>query len=389
MTPFDPNMTPEERMLADGLPPATVFRPKRPDDDHARAANDTDDKPRKKGKARARPAADPRDLDGFDLTEDGVALAFVAKHGEDLRYCHHAGSWFRWNGAIWQKDETHVAFSWARAVCREIAHGGDDRVRTTLARAAAAAAVERFAQRDQRLAVTSTTWDRDPFLLGTPGGTVDLKTGKLRPASRSDFITKTTPVAPTETADCPLWLSFLAEATGGDQALIDFLQRLAGYLLTGDVTEEMLTFIYGPGGNGKGTFLSAITAIFGTYFTNMPIEAFTAGAHLRLEYYRAQMLGARLVTASEPEAGAVWAESQLKEISGNETDISARHPSGKPFNFRPQFKVVIVGNYAPRLKGRTPSMERRLRVIPFTRTPANRDLDLKERLRPEYPAILR
>jgi putative DNA primase/helicase len=62
-----------------------------------------------------------------------------------------------------------------------------------------------------------------------------------------------------------MWLTFLAEATGGDQALIDFLQRLAGYLLTGDVTEEMLAFIYGPGGNGKGTFLGAIASILGAY----------------------------------------------------------------------------------------------------------------------------
>jgi putative DNA primase/helicase len=171
--------------------------------------------------------------------------------------------------------------------------------------------------------------------------------------------------------------------------LQSFLHRLDGYILTGDVTEEVLTFLYGPGGNGKGVFLGVLTAILGEYAVAVPIEVFTAGSRINLEYYRAQIAGARLVTASETEAQATWAESQIKELTGNEAPLSARHPYGQPFTFRAQFKITLVGNYAPKLKGRSAAMERRLRVLPFTNKPEKPDLDLKDKLRAEYPAILR
>ena len=76
-------------------------------------------------------------------------------------------------------------------------------------------------------------WDRDPFLLGTPCGTLDLRTGQLQQGKPDDGITKVVAVAPAEAADCPLWLRFLHEATGEDKELIRFLQMLAGYALTG------------------------------------------------------------------------------------------------------------------------------------------------------------
>jgi putative DNA primase/helicase len=67
-------------------------------------------------------------------------------------------------------------------------------------------------------------------------------------------------VTPAETTDCPLWLRFLHEASGGDAELVSYLQRFSGYLLTGDTREHALLFIYGPGGNGKSVFLNMVTA---------------------------------------------------------------------------------------------------------------------------------
>jgi putative DNA primase/helicase len=94
-----------------------------------------------------------------------------------------------------------------------------------------------------------------------------------------------------------------------------FLQRLTGYLLTGDVSEEKLTFLFRPGGNGKGVFIRVVTSILCDYAVSIPIEFFTAGSRLNLEYYRAKMTGARLVTASETERQTTWAESQVKEMT--------------------------------------------------------------------------
>lgn len=333
----------------------------------------------------------PIDIDpsGVELTQDGVAWAFAAQKRHRLAFDHTSQQWFYWVDGRWRIDATASAFHQVRVYCRALRDGAEDAPKD-MAKIGFVANVERAVRTDPRLAVSHEHWDKDPWLLGVPGSVVDLRTGKMQPADPSLYIRRQTAVAPAAPGtSAPLWNAFLEAATGGDKQLQTFLQRLAGYLLTGNVTEEVLTFLYGSGGNGKGVFIGAVFSILGDYAVSVPIEVFVANSRLNLEYYRARMVGARLVTASETEAGATWSESLIKELTGNEAPLSARDPYGKAFNFLPQFKLCLVGNHAPRLKGRTPAMERRLRVVPFNQAPANPDKELKDKLRAEYPAILR
>ena len=165
---------------------------------------------------------------------------------------HHAGKWFLWDGTRWRREETKLAYRWAHQKAKTLAAGTDNAKAIICAgKAAFAAGVERLAQSDRAFAVTSEIWDADPWLLGTPGGTVDLRTGKIRAAAREDYITKTAAVAPADTPDCPLWLKFLNQACVADTGLIRFLQQWCGYSLTGSIQEHALLFVHGPGGNGK------------------------------------------------------------------------------------------------------------------------------------------
>lgn len=320
-------------------------------------------------------------------SEDAVAVAFAAKFQGRFAFDHTARVWMEYDGARWRHDVTNTVFDTARRFVREMAaaqpHPNLGKIKFT-------DSIERAARTDRKMAVSHVVWDRDPWLLGVPGGVINLRSGEMIEPKPGQCIRRQAAVRPADPGtEAPLWRAFLRAATRGDDKLIAFLQRLCGYFLTGDVSEEVLTFIYGPGGNGKGVFLGAVTGIMGEYAITVPIEAFMSDSKVNGEYYRAQMHGARLVTASETEAGATWAESQLKEMSGNETPLSAREPYGKPFTFRPQFKISIVGNHAPKLKGRSAAMERRLRIIPFEQAPARPDPDLKDKLRAEWPAILR
>src|SRR6266851_6443921 len=86
------------------------------------------------------------------------------------------------------------------------------------------------------LSAISDQWDRDPWLLGTPGGTVDLGTGELRASQPEDYLTKST--AATPGGDCPLWKAKLLEICGGDGEVVGFLRRWYGYCLTGLTREE-------------------------------------------------------------------------------------------------------------------------------------------------------
>jgi putative DNA primase/helicase len=340
---------------------------------------------------KPKPAPAPTtSLDGFDLTEDGIALAFAKEHQDRLRYDHSIGKWFQWTGKAWRQDETKLAFSWARRTCRQLAKedGAEDGELRTIARASTAAAVERFAQADPALAVTSAIWDRDLFVLGTPGGTLDLRTGKLRDPTREDHITKLTSVTPSVMPDCPQWETFLEQVTAGDTALIRFLKQWCGYCLTGDTREHALLFAHGPGGNGKGVFLNTVSWIMGDYARTAAMDTFVSSQSDKHPTDLAMLRGARMVTASETEEGRAWAEARIKALTGGDT-ISARFMRQDFFEYQPQFKLTIIGNHKPVLKNVDEAARRRMNMVPFLYKPPVKDMQLEEKLRAEGPGILR
>jgi putative DNA primase/helicase len=321
------------------------------------------------------------------VTEDSAAVDFVELHRDDLRYCHSTGAWFRWNGVTWSKDDTGAAYQWARELARKRAEDLDEKKRYITSKTSFASGVERFAKVDPAVAVTISYWDSDPLLLGTPGGTIDLRTGELIESRQDDGITKLIAVAPSDDP-CPRWLRFLNETTGEDGELIRFLQQWCGYALTGLTREHALVFVYGPGGNGKSVFLNTVTGILKGYATTAAMDTFTASQSDKHPTDLAMLRGARLVTASETEEGRAWAESRIKQMTGGDP-ITARFMRQDFFTFTPQFKLMIVGNHKPVLKNVDEAARRRFLIVPFERKPENPDRELEEKLKAEAPGILR
>ncbi|OWY03556.1 hypothetical protein B6V75_08985 [Thioclava sp. F1Mire-8] len=336
----------------------------------------------------------PENFAGFPMTEDGVALAFAARNADRLRFCHSSGRWYVWTGSHWQKEESKLAFDWARQMCRtRAASEPRSAAAKALAKAATASAVERFAQADRAFAVTADLWDREHWLLGTPGGTVNLRTGELRPARQSDMITKITAATPIPLEsfdpkrDCPRWMAFLDQATGGDAGAIRFLQQWAGYSLTGDTREDALLFVHGPGGSGKSTAIVTLGDVLGDYAISMDTETITAQKHARHSTEVARLHGARMVFASETEAGRAWAENRIKQLTGGDV-MTARFMRQDDFSFKPQLKLVIVGNNKPAFSNVDGAIKRRFNVLPFDKKPASPDQGLKDALKAEFPGIL-
>jgi putative DNA primase/helicase len=320
------------------------------------------------------------------VTEDQAALRFATQYASRLAYCHTQAAWFEWSGSIWIRCKVPTAFAYARQLARELS--GHVKGGAALQKLKYMNAIETLAQRDERLAKSAETWNRDPWLLGTPVGTVDLKTGKTKVSVPDDFITRTTTVAAAAWPDCPLWINFLHEATAGDEDLIRFLQQIAGYALTGSSREQALFFIYGPGGNGKGIFVNTISAIMGDYAVAAAMNTFTATKNEKHSTDVAMLAGARLVTASETAQGQRWDQQKISALTGEDT-ISAHFMRQDNFSFKPEFTLIIVGNYKPALASVDEAMRRRVNIIPFENRPATPDRDLFEKLRAEWPAILR
>ncbi len=322
------------------------------------------------------------------LTEDWAARTFAERHSGKLLFCHDSGKWHLWTGAAWVPNRCGVAFQWARELAREMRAGEPAKTQFIVSKVSFASGVERFARSDPTFAVTIEGWDPDPWLLGTPDSTVNLRTGEVRPARREDRITKLTAVSPAAAPDCPTWMRFLDDATGGDAALIRFLQQWCGYSLTGLTREHALVFVYGPGGNGKSVFLNVLTAILGAYATTAAMDTFTASKGDKHPTDLAMLRGARLVTASETEEGRAWAEARIKQLTGGDP-ITARFMRQDFFTFTPTFKLTIVGNHRPTLRSVDDAARRRFNIVPFIRKPERPDPQLEEKLRTEWPAILR
>jgi putative DNA primase/helicase len=203
-----------------------------------------------------------------------------------------------------------------------------------------------------------------------------------------DHMTKMTAVTPG--GECPMWLAFLDRAMNSDPELIAFIQRIAGYALTGSTREQALFFAYGTGANGKGVTLNALTGMLGSYALVSGMETFTASQNDRHSTELARLRGARLVTAQETEEGRSWAEARIKALTGGDP-VTARFMRQDDFTFQPEFKLVIAGNHRPALRNVDEAIRRRFNLIPFAvKIPAEqRDKDLPEKLKAEWPGILR
>jgi putative DNA primase/helicase len=320
-------------------------------------------------------------------SEDALALKFTAAHGDRLRFVAQWNRWLLWTGARWKFEQTHLAFDLARRITRELAIAKKDR---SLGKANVVAAIERLARADRKHAAEIDQWDVDPWILNQEETTLDLRTGQSRPHRREDYVTKICAAQAAETEDCPLWQQFLTRVTAEDVELQSYLRRVAGYCLTGVTTEHVMFFLYGSGANGKSVFVKTLAAIWADYAANAPMDTFIESKFERHPTELAMLRGARLVVAQETEKGRHWAEAKIKALTGGDP-ITARFMHQDFFTFVPQFKIIVAGNHKPSLKSVDEANRRRIQMIPFTVKipPAERDLQLFDKVKPEWPSILR
>lgn len=318
-------------------------------------------------------------------SEDQLALDFSHRHADELRFCAAWGKWLYWDGTRWLPEATLQVLDLARAVAQAYAAALHDK---KLGNSRTVHGMLSLARSDRRHAATVEQFDAGHWLLNTPGGTIELPKGQLRPALREDYITKLT--AASRGSPSPLWDKFLGEIMGGDKSLTQYLQRVAGYCLTGSTREHALFYCYGTGANGKSTFLNTLAGVLGDYAQTAAMETFLFSRGERHPTDLASLRGARLVIAQEVEAGRRWNEVRIKELTGGDK-VAARFMRQDFFTFTPEFKLLLAGNHKPGLaRGVDEGWRRRLHLIPFVVTVPKdqRDRELLAKLKAEWAGIL-
>jgi putative DNA primase/helicase len=338
------------------------------------------------------------------LTDTGNGRRLVDSFGPAVRYTPGLG-WFHWDGTYWKPDVEdlemrELAKKLAPVIASEVVNYDDAEKQSEVIKWAQqaksnsrlAGAIE-SATSDPRVIVGVDTWDSDAHLLGVANGVIDLRTGELLKGRPDLYITRRAPVAYTQGMRNIRWEQFVDFATGGDKELQEWIQRAAGYSLTGLRTHDVMFLVYGPAGSGKNTFVEAIVKCMGTQQYAWPLDSSILAqgdgqAHGSDLYHWAELRGRRMVWVDELPESERMKENAVKKLTGS-SEISARSPGEKPFTFQSQAKLWVTTNHRPIIND--DAMWRRLRPIPWLKVPESSDPDLKEYIfDPEgaLPAVL-
>lgn len=355
---------------------------------------------------------DPNALaDGFPATDVGNARRLIQAWGNEFQYVP-AWGFVTWDGYRWRKDEFGAVQRFAKDAVRRMIHdAGDtlklydtDREHQNDVKAAKKLlnwaekssndrrinAMIKVAESESEVVVPHEDFDAHHHLFNADNATIDLKTGQARLPERGDYLTKHTKIRYAEGATCPMWETFLLQIMNGDLDLVNYLQRVIGYSLTGSTKEHAIWILYGTGANGKSTFLNVIDQLMGDYAGRTSARTFQREKFDNTEYEIARLQGRRFISCSEMGEGKAINEEFIKMATGEEK-VTGRAPYGRvAVEYPPEFKLMLAVNHKPEVRGQDYGIWRRLHLIPFevTFSKDKQDRLLLDKLRQEMSGIL-
>lgn len=334
-----------------------------------------------------------------NLTDMGNARRFAARYQDDVRYVQSWG-WLCWNGKIWEHDKTGTVQRKAKAVVMslyaEVADVEDPDGRKAVSKHAmkseAAAAINNMielAKSEIELVATPEEFDRNPFLFNVTTGTINLKTGELQKHNPADMLTKIAPVIYNPKAKSPLFEKFLNRIMAGNVSLVKYQQKLIGYALSGSTQEQSIHLHQGQGGNGKSVLINTYKNIFGDYAIQAQAETFEIKNNNGIPNDIARLAGSRLVIVQETQTGKRLNEALIKSATGGDT-LVGRFLHKEFFEFIPAFKIFLITNHRPVIKGQDYAIWRRMHLIPYSVTIplSEQDKGLERKLKAEFSGIL-
>jgi len=343
-------------------------------------------------------------------SEFGNARRLVDLHGPSLRCVRQTKEWYAWTGVYWRRASIaviqHLAMETILSMRDELVHMKNDEQRDAFSKFCVTSqkqsmlnAIINLASVHPSVAINASDLNSDPRYLGVANGIVDLKTGELLNPDPKRLITIITKFHYDPAATCPLFAQTVSDAFFDDDNMLAFFQRLIGYTLIGDPTEDILVIPYGNGSNGKSTILNTIRRVLdghariaqaATFLSSNDYGA-SAGAP-REDLLR--LAGARFLYVGEPEENAQLRESLIKSITGGEP-IAARGIHAKEtIEIQPTWVTWLPTNHKPIVKGADFAIWRRLMPVPFLRNFSNdpaikNDTHREHKLAAESRGILR
>jgi putative DNA primase/helicase len=314
------------------------------------------------------------------------AHALVAWTDGRIKFAPGLG-FYTWNGRTWERSEVKVRQEIHRMGAALVMAGklAESKGFTMTTRIDALMTELRSVP---SVYVAPQDFDNRPDLLSFRNGTVELRTGRLRPHAKEDMLTYCLAIEFDPAARCPRWEGFLTEIFPENADLVPYMQRLIGYGITGYTDEQCFAVLWGKGANGKSVLTDTLSTVFGTITKTTPFATFEEKQGGGIPNDIAALRGARFVMASEGESGRPMSEAVLKRVTGKDM-VSARFLRQEFFEFKPSFLLMLATNHKPKFRGQDDGLWRRVKMIPFKRffAPHERDHDLDKKLIAEAQGI--
>lgn len=325
------------------------------------------------------------------FTDLGNGEYFAAYYEGKVKYCTQMDKWLIWDKTRWVIDGANqimvLAGKCVRSMYDHISRMDDDDLKKKLFNHAMKSEDVRKLKAMITVAkgympVSVDELDQDPWLLNSPTGIIDLKTGQLLPHDPEKNMTKIITARYDPLATCPVFEGFIHSVFDGNKNIIGFMQRFLGYCLTGDTREQQFIIAFGDGRNGKGTLLNLIQEILADYAKATPTDVLYSKKFDKASNDVARLAGARFVLASEGEKGKKFDEPLIKKMTGQDL-LAARFLYKETFEFMPQFKLCMMTNDKPVASEDDAALWARIQLVPFIKKfeGKTQDKTLKYRLR--------
>lgn len=328
------------------------------------------------------------------FTDSALSDVFVSQCKEKACFCPDYNKWMVWDKKRWCIDDrravTLLIENLNRQAFRDFLTVARPYEIQNAAKCLHSGRINSIADLSKgKMIVQKKELDADLWLFNCNNGVLNLRTGQLLPHDPSLKLSYISPVDYDPKAQCPKFLEFLDQIMMNRKGLVDFLQRAAGYSLTGNTREHCFFILNGNGRNGKSTFVDVLRYIMGDYAGSLHSQSLLAQKYDGIPNDLAALSGRRFVCASEINENKRLDEAKIKMMTGGEP-VNARFLNQEWFSYTPQFKIWLSTNVLPEINERNEGIWSRIHCIPFDRffSPEERDMDLKEKLIAEAPGIL-
>lgn len=333
----------------------------------------------------------------YDDNDIGHGEKFAAMYNGQLIYVEAIDTWYHFDGICWE----HISNTAIKGLARELQRNFDsvakiigDEARKRAAHALGSVdkinSMIKAAQID--LVVDKNILNTHNNLLAVQNGIVDLRTGQLIEPRPDYYITVKSPIAYNPDAPTPeRFCQFMNEITCGDVELREYLLRILGYCLTGEIKEQAFFVFYGNGANGKSVLVNLLRNILGTLTGSVAQDAFILKRNGNsLNPSLVNVKDTRMAFVSEGNNGQEMDSALIKSISGGD-DVQARELYKGFISLNPHFKIFITTNYMPAINFADDAMLRRTKIIRFENqfTGDKCDYELPGKLQAEAEGILK